>query len=547
MRDFVVTEAELAAKFAVVLPHLDERQRRLVLGAEARTLGRGGGRVVARAAGVREATVSRGVTELESGVPPTDRVRRPGGGRKRVADTDPGLVPALLALVEPDERGDPESPLRWTTRSTRNLAAALCNQGHRVSADVVADLLREQGFSLQANAKTLEGKQNPDRDAQFRYINDRVKAHQAAGEPVVSVDTKKKELIGKFANNGREWHRKGDPVQVNTHDFPSSAVGKAIPYGIYDLAGNAGWVNVGTDHDTAAFAVASLRHWWAEVGATAYPDATHLLITADAGGSNSYRTRAWKTELAALAAEIGLSITVCHFPPGTSKWNAIEHRLFSHISSNWRGRPLTSHDVVINTIAATRTRTGLRVAARLDTGLYPTGVVVAEKQLAAVPITRHDWHGEWNYTISPEPLSSTPEPDTSDNATTLTGRQRQDLLWLHAPELTGLAPDQFDQLVTELTPQDQTGRRARANGRHPATSLADRVAITLQKRRFSTPLTVLAELIGISPTAIAKAIKRTHALLDDTSHLPEPTATTLATTTAIHEFISSATGFTHED
>jgi Rhodopirellula transposase DDE domain len=545
MRDFVVTEAELAAKFAVVLPHLDERQRRLVLGAEARTLGRGGGRVVARAAGVREATVSRGVTELESGVPPTDRVRRPGGGRKRVADTDPGLLPALLALVEPDERGDPESPLRWTTRSTRNLAAALCDQGHRVSADVVADLLREQGFSLQANAKTLEGKQNPDRDAQFRYINDRVKAHQAAGEPVVSVDTKKKELVGKFANNGREWHRKGDPVQVNTHDFPSSAVGKAIPYGIYDLAGNAGWVNVGTDHDTAAFAVASLRHWWAEVGATAYPDATHLLITADAGGSNSYRTRAWKTELAALAAEIGLSITVCHFPPGTSKWNAIEHRLFSHISTNWRGRPLTSHDVVINTIAATRTRTGLRVAARLDTGLYPTGVLVAEKQLAAVPITRHDWHGEWNYTISPEPLSSTPESDTSDNTTTVTGRQRQDLLWLHAPELTGLAPDQFDQLVTELTPQDQTGRRARANGRHPATSLADRVAITLQKRRFSTPLTVLAELIGISPTAIAKAIKRTHALLDDTGHLPEPTATTLATTTAIHEFISSATGLTH--
>lgn len=525
MGDFVVTEAELAAKFSVVLPHLDERQRRLVLGAEARMLGHGGGRVVARAAGVREATVSRGVTELESGAPPVGRVRRPGGGRKRVAEIDPGLVPALLALVEPDERGDPESPLRWTTRSTRNLAAALCDQGHQVSADVVADLLREQGFSLQANAKTLEGKQNPDRDAQFRYINDQVKTHQDAGEPVVSVDTKKKELIGQFANAGREWCRKGDPVQVNTHDFPSSAVGKAIPYGIYDPTSNAGWVNVGTDHDTATFAVASLRRWWVSSGVTAYPEATHLLITADAGGSNSYRTRAWKTELAALAAEIGLQITVCHFPPGTSKWNAIEHRLFSHISTNWRGRPLISHDVIINTIAATTTRTGLSVAAHLDTGTYPTGVTVSDEQLAAVPITRHDWHGEWNYTISPEPLTSTPESGTSDTTTTSTGRQRDDLLWLHAPELTGLPPGRLDQLVTALTPKDQAGRRARANGRHPATSLADRIAITLQKQRFSTPLTILAELIGISPAAIAKAkaIKRTHALLDDTDHLPART------------------------
>jgi Rhodopirellula transposase DDE domain len=317
MGDFVVTEAALAAKFEVVLPHLDERQRRLVLGAEARIPGRGGGRVVARAAGVREATVSRGVSELESGAAPLGGVRRPGGGRKRVAALDPGLVPALLALVEPDERGDPMSPLRWTTRSTRNLAAALTAAGHKVSADVVADLLREQGFSLQANAKTLEGKQNPDRDAQFRYINDRVETHQAAGQPVISVDTKKKELVGQFANAGREWRPTGDPVKVDTHDFPSSAVGKAIPYGIYDQATNSGWVNVGTDHDTATFAVASLRRWWTSVGALGYPDATHLLITADAGGSNSYRTRAWKTELAALAAEIGVAITVCHFPPGT--------------------------------------------------------------------------------------------------------------------------------------------------------------------------------------------------------------------------------------
>ncbi|MGF6886007.1 hypothetical protein ABIA39_007480 [Nocardia sp. GAS34] len=544
MGDFVVTVESLAAKFEALLPHLDERQRRLVLGAEARSLGRGGGRLVARATGIREATVSRGVTELESGVAPLGRVRRPGGGRKRVADLDAGLVPALLALVEPDERGDPMSPLRWTTRSTRNLAAALTAQGHEVGSDVVADLLREQGFSLQSNVKTLEGKQNPDRDAQFRYINDKVKAHQAEGQPVVSVDTKKKELVGPFKSAGREWRPQGDPVKVGTHDFPSSAVGKAVPYGIYDLAANTGWVNVGTDHDTAAFAVESLRRWWNGQGRIDYPAATELLVTADAGGSNSYRTRAWKTELAAFAAEVGLQITVCHFPPGTSKWNAIEHRLFSHISTNWRGRPLTSHDVVINTIAATRTRTGLSVAAHLDTGTYPTGVTVSDEQLAAVPITGHDWHGEWNYTISPEPLTTTPESSTSEDISTVSGRQREDLLWLHAPELTGLPSGQFDQLVTMLTPKDQASRRARTNGRNPTTSLADRVAITLAKQRFATPWTVLAELIGISPAAITKAIKRTRALLDDTGHLPEPTATTLTTATEIHEFISDATKFT---
>ncbi|WP_429426476.1 ISAzo13 family transposase [Nocardia sp. GAS34] len=539
-----MTVESLAAKFEALLPHLDERQRRLVLGAEARSLGRGGGRLVARATGIREATVSRGVTELESGVAPLGRVRRPGGGRKRVADLDAGLVPALLALVEPDERGDPMSPLRWTTRSTRNLAAALTAQGHEVGSDVVADLLREQGFSLQSNVKTLEGKQNPDRDAQFRYINDKVKAHQAEGQPVVSVDTKKKELVGPFKSAGREWRPQGDPVKVGTHDFPSSAVGKAVPYGIYDLAANTGWVNVGTDHDTAAFAVESLRRWWNGQGRIDYPAATELLVTADAGGSNSYRTRAWKTELAAFAAEVGLQITVCHFPPGTSKWNAIEHRLFSHISTNWRGRPLTSHDVVINTIAATRTRTGLSVAAHLDTGTYPTGVTVSDEQLAAVPITGHDWHGEWNYTISPEPLTTTPESSTSEDISTVSGRQREDLLWLHAPELTGLPSGQFDQLVTMLTPKDQASRRARTNGRNPTTSLADRVAITLAKQRFATPWTVLAELIGISPAAITKAIKRTRALLDDTGHLPEPTATTLTTATEIHEFISDATKFT---
>ena len=321
MGEFMVTEELLAAKFEALFPHLDERQRRLALAAEARMLGRGGGRVVARAAGVRAATVSRGVAELEAGEEPLGRVRRPGGGRKRRADADPGLRPALLALVEPHERGDPESPLRWTTKSTRNLAAELTRQGHPCGADTVARLLRAEGFSLQGNAKTIEGKQHPDRDAQFRYISGQVRDHQDGGDPVVSVDTKKKELVGPYANGGREWRPEGEPVPVKTHDFPDAELGKAIPYGIYDVAANTGWVSVGTDHDTAAFAVASLRRWWHAQGRAAYPAARRLLVTADAGGSNSYRTRAWKTELAALAAETGLAITVCHFPPGTSKWN----------------------------------------------------------------------------------------------------------------------------------------------------------------------------------------------------------------------------------
>ena len=312
-----ITQEMLAAKFEVIFPHLDERQRRLLMGAEARALGHGGIRLVARAAGVREATVSLGVDELDAGAEPLGRARRPGGGRKRAADLDPGLRPALLALVEPQERGDPMSPLRWTTMSTRTLAAELTRQGHKVSAETVGDLLREEGFSLQGNAKTVEGRRHPDRDAQFRYINEQVKAHQDAGDPVVSVDAKKKELVGEFKNGGREWRPKGEPAQVSTHDFPDRELGKAIPYGVYDLAANAGWVNVGTDHDTAAFAVESIRRWWNAAGRGDYPQARRLLITADAGGSNGYRARAWKTELAALAAETGLEITVCHFPPGT--------------------------------------------------------------------------------------------------------------------------------------------------------------------------------------------------------------------------------------
>ncbi|MED7828346.1 ISAzo13 family transposase, partial [Streptomyces chiangmaiensis] len=312
------TRELLAAKFQAVFPHLDERQRRLMLGAEARSLGHGGIRVVARAAGVREGTVSRGVAELEGGEPPLGLVRRPGGGRKRVVDVDPGLRPALLALVEPDLRGDPMSPLRWTTKSTRRLAAELTVQGHRVSADPVGDLLREEGFSLQGNSRVLEGASHPDRDAQFRYINDQVKAHQASGDPVVSVDAKKKEQVGEHHMSGREWRRKGEPVKVRSHDFLEyGGAGQVVPYGVYDLAANTGWVSVGCDHNTAAFAVATIRRWWDAVGRDAYPQAGRLLITADAGGSNGYRTRTWKVELARLAGETGLEITVCHFPPGT--------------------------------------------------------------------------------------------------------------------------------------------------------------------------------------------------------------------------------------
>src|SRR5882724_317541 len=401
MGEVTVTQEMLAAKYGSIFPHLDERQRRLLMGAEARALGHGGIRLVARAAGIREATVSLGVDELDCGEEPLGRARRPGGGRKRAADLDPGLRPALLALVEPAERGDPMSPLRWTTKSTRNLAGELTRRGHKVGADTVGDLLREEGFSLQGNAKTLEGTRHPDRDAQFRYISEQAGDHQATADPVISVDTKKKELVGEFKNAGRQWRPKGQPAVTRTHDFPGDSAGKAIPYGVYDVTADAGWVNAVTDHDTAAFAVESVRRWWNADGSSEYPAARRLLITADAGGSNGYRTRAWKAGLAALAEETGLQITICHFPPGTSKWNKVEHRLFSHITMNWRGRPLTSHDVIINSIAATTTRAGLTVQARLDDGTYPTGVKVSNAQMAALPVSRHPFHGDRNYTLHP--------------------------------------------------------------------------------------------------------------------------------------------------
>ena len=395
-----VTEEALAAMFAVLSPHLDERQRRLLAGAQARALGRGGIAMVARASGMARSTVRIGTSEIDQGPELIRRARRPGAGRPKATAHDPGLLAALDALVEPTARGDPESPLRWTCKSTRKLADELGVQGHRVSARTVAELLVGMDYSLQATSKQVEGAQHPDRDGQFRYLNEQARQQLADSQPVISVDTKKKEVVGNLANKGREWQPKGSPVRVEVHDFPDPNIGKAIPYGVYDLGADQGWVSVGDDHDTAAFAVATIRRWWDMVGSQAYPQAARLLVCADAGGSNGYRSRLWKVELGKLAAETGLAVTVCHFPPGTSKWNRIEHRLFSHISMNWRGRPLVSHEVVVDLIGATMTRTGLRVRAELDRGRYPTGVKVRDAELAAVPLIRHDWHGEWNYTIT---------------------------------------------------------------------------------------------------------------------------------------------------
>lgn len=392
----------LKEKLTALLPHLNERQRRLFLAAEARALGHGGVAQVARAAEVSRPTIQQGLRELTGSVGPTERVRRVGGGRKSLAERNPVLLTDLEALVDPDTRGDPMSPLRWTCKSTRQLAGALQERGHLVGYRTVAALLDQAGYSLQAAVKTLEGNQHPDRDAQFHYLNDQVKAFLAAGQPAVSVDAKKKELVGTFKNGGREWQPQGQPEQVNVHDFPDKRVGKAIPYGVYDVGRNAGWVTVGRDHDTATFAVASLRRWWQAVGMDAYPGAERLLICADGGGSNGYRVRLWKVELQQFADATGLTVTVCHLPPGTSKWNKIEHRLFCFISKNWRGRPLTTYKVIVNLIANTTTKAGLTVRAAIDRSHYETGIVVSDEELARVNIVQAKFHGEWNYAILPQ-------------------------------------------------------------------------------------------------------------------------------------------------
>jgi hypothetical protein len=530
--------SQLEDRFAVLLPHLNERQRRLAVATEARLLGHGGVRVAARAAGMGETTVRRGVAELEAG------------------QDDPELVAALHGMIEPDERGDPESPLRWTTKSLRHLADELTRQGHRVSAPTVGRLLVTAGFSLQANTKTLEGAQHPDRDAQFGYLNDQAREHQDAGEPVISVDTKKREQLGRLPMAGREWRPSGEPVQVEDHHFffTGPDVEQAIPYGIYDLARNTGWVNVGVDHDTSVFAVESIRRWWRARGRQDYPNATRLLITADAGGSNGYRYRVWKSELAALAAETGLAITVCHFPPGTSKWNKIEHRLFSHITHNWRARPLTSHDVVVKTIEAVRTRGGLRVEAALDTGDYPTGVAISKERFAALPLQRHTIHEDWNYTLRPEPQASDAAVPIGEQGGPAE-RRRQMLTRLADPRLTGLSVVELDALAVALAPaqaaraqqrfsEQRGGRARRATGKLRATPLFDdpaRLLLTLLYQRQVCSMSVLADLLEVSFNAVSDLVGQTREVLEDHGHDPGFAAVRFTTTADLIAFLDHDT------
>lgn len=395
------SSVKLKKKLSVLLPALNEKQRRLLVGAEALSIGYGGIKILADITGMNPRTVRRGIQEIKTGDTDVERIREPGGGRKTLAQKTPELYELIESLVEPDSRGDPEVPLRWTCKSVRNIADLLKVHGYHVGRQRVASILHELSYSLQGNRKTNEGADHPDRDAQFRFISLATRRFFAQGAPVISVDTKKKELIGEYKNVGKEWQPKSNPVEVNSHDFPDPKVSKAVPYGIYDLVDNSGWVNVGITADTAEFAVSSIRHWWQYVGKRRYPEARKLLICADAGGSNSYRSRLWKRELQRLADAREIEISVCHFPPGTSKWNKIEHRLFSFISMNWRGKPLTSYQVIINLIASTTTRCGLTVKARLDKKVYHKGIEVPDAEISALNIEKNAFHGEWNYTIKP--------------------------------------------------------------------------------------------------------------------------------------------------
>jgi DDE family transposase len=397
----------LRSKYERLRPFMDERLRRLWAASEAQALGRGGISRVAAATGISRRTLAAGLRELQTGEPgspaplPRGRIRRTGGGRKPLTEIDPKLVQDLEALVEPTSRGDPQSPLRWTCKSTAKLAAQLQRQGHQIGPRKVAELLHQLKYSLQGNRKTKEGTSHPDRDGQFRHINEQARSFQERGQPVVSVDAKKRELVGDFRNGGQEWQPKGSPEEVRVHDFEDKGLGHAIPYGVYDLTANQGWVSVGTDHNTAAFAVETLRRWWHQMGALVYPEASELLVTADGGGSNAHQSRLWKVGLQQLADETGLRITVCHFPPGTSKWNKIEHRMFAWITQNWRGRPLISHETIVNLIANTTTEKGLQIRAELDPNSYPTGLKVPNEEMARVQIERASFHGDWNYTIVP--------------------------------------------------------------------------------------------------------------------------------------------------
>jgi hypothetical protein len=399
-------KGSIKRRFEALEPMMDEKLRRLIAAAEAVSIGYGGISEVSRQTGVSRRAIHQGRKELESREKPyRGRIRKPGGGRKPAIEKDPLLKRDLEGLVEPLTRGDPESPLRWTCKSVRKLAGELRRMGHDASHRLVAELLHEMGYSLQANQKVLEGTSHPDRNAQFEHINRKVRRFQSKGQPVISVDTKKKELVGNFKNGGRELRPRGNPEKVRVHDFEIAALGKANPYGVYDMTQNTGWVSVGVDHDTAAFAVESIRSWWLSMGRETYPQAKRLLITADSGGSNGCRLRLWKSELQRLANESGLAISVCHLPPGTSKWNKIEHRLFSFISQNWRGKPLVSHEVIVNLISATTTETGLMVRCQLDEKTYEKGLRVSDSELAAIKLLRDPFHGEWNYTIAPNSRS----------------------------------------------------------------------------------------------------------------------------------------------
>lgn len=393
----------IKARFARVAKLLDERTRRAVAASEALAIGWGGITAVSQATGLSRKVIQDGIKELTGTRPGAapGRIRRPGGGRKKTVETDQSVRTELEQLVEPVTRGDPESALRWTCKSVRKLATELCERGHRVSHQWVAEGLHDLGYSLQGNRKTREGSEHPDRDAQFQHINATAQAYLAAGDPVISVDTKKKELVGDFKNGGREWRPQGKPEEVRVYDFVIPELGRVSPYGVYDLAHNAGWVNVGIDHDTGAFAVESIRRWWLRAGKQRYPQAQRVLITADGGGSNGSRVRLWKWELQRLADETGLTISVCHFPPGTSKWNKVEHRLFAFISQNWRGKPLVSYAVILSLIAATTTTSGLTVESALDIQTYPAGIKVTNEEMTTIRLQRDAFHGEWNYTISP--------------------------------------------------------------------------------------------------------------------------------------------------
>ncbi len=540
----------IGPELELLLPELDEKSRRLTLGAVARAAGDGGIGAVARLAGASWQTVANGAEELGSGqVAPPGRIRRPGAGRRPLAGTDPGLVPALLALVEDSSRGDPESPLWWTTKSVKHLSDALREQGHRCSPQTVWRLLRELGFSTQANAKVAEGRRHPDRDAQFRYIAGQAKGHLAAGQPVISVDAKKKEQVGDYAQAGREWRPKGSPVEVRDHSFADRDGGHAIPYGVYDVGANTGFVNVGTDGNTAALAVESVRRWWQLMGKDAYPAAGRLLVTCDAGGSNGWRNRAWKAGLAALAQETGLDITVCHFPPGTSKWNKIEHRLFCQISLAWRGRPLTSYDVIISTIGAVTTRTGLTVRAVLDENCYPTGLKISAGQVKDIEdrcLARHDFHGEWNYALLPVPRPAPdPQPDPEPAAP-----RGPDLHALADPAITGMPREDFATLTASLeiplaAAREQRLHTSRGGPRHPGNHRA-RARLTPQARllaaicRYRPGMTgrAIGALFEIDKSAISIATRQVAAIPGTADGPLAPAPVQFRTLDSLHEHAS---------